>query len=155
MSSFTPPERVPTGGTDPWTRSPDGGAPLLWGCVDHTLTRGQTCYLTTPSLRAYLRLCKREGCIYCMSSFEHISGGVAPCVGGSEGPSDQGFGGSQTLGWGSQTLDLGWSDPRFGGFGPSGGAIPGTPKWGHFGPLFGPLFGPVVGAVEALVVVYV
>ena len=41
--------------------------------------RGQTCYLTTPSLYAYLRLYKRKGCIYCMSSFtppERVPQGV-------------------------------------------------------------------------------
>ena len=103
MSSFTPPLlRGYHRGTDPWDQVPDGGAPLLWRVCRHTLTRGQTCYLITPSLLAYLRLYKRKGVIYCMSSFEHISGVEAPAstlCRGVSGHSDQGLG--------SQTPDLG------------------------------------------------
>ena len=100
------------GGYRPLGPGPQMGVhPFCGGCVDHTLTRGQTCYLTTPSLYAYLRLYKREGCIYCMSSFEHISGGVAPCVGGGLRTLRPGVGVSGPWVWGGQTPDLGGLDP--------------------------------------------
>ena len=61
------------------------------GCVNRiSPKRGQTCYLTTPSLHAYLRLYKRKGCIYCMSSFtppERVpTEGTDPPVGGVHPP---------------------------------------------------------------------
>ena len=40
-------------------------APALWGTFKRiSPKRGQTCYLTTPSLYAYLRLYKRKGGVF-------------------------------------------------------------------------------------------